>query len=207
MKPGNARIKAGSPLAIEARLVGNRRRSSRSCRSRTAIAGASPTWRATSGAFTLAMPSVHRRIQVPRRRRRGDVADLRDRRRAPAARDAHRRRLHLSRRAEAAAADRDRQRRHLCAGRHRCPRAHLHRSSGGQRPAWRWPTASRSRSTRRRADRAHRVAEGDRRSIVPRGARRSRRHGDRRRHRVFHPHARGSSAGSAHPEAGHRSRR
>ena len=145
-----------------------------------------------------------RAVQVPRRRRRGDVADLRDRRRASAARDAHRRRLHVSRRPAPRAADRDRQRRHLRAGRHRRARARVHRSARRERP----DDARRrqaDRAGRRQAERALRVAEGDRRQLVSRRARRSRRHRQPRRHRVFHPHARGSSAGRAHAEAGDRS--
>ena len=55
------------------------------------------------------------------------------------------------------------------------------------------------------ADRVLGVAEGGRRQLVPRRARRPRRPRQRRRHRVLHPHARGSPARRPHPEAGDRS--
>ncbi len=145
--PGNARIKAGTPLAIEARLVGNRA----PIIAQVQIADGD-RWRERRDDRRRCRrvppdAAVGRRaVRLPRRRRRGDVADLRGRGRDSAAGDAHRRPLHLSRGAAACAAHRNRRRRHLCPGRHRRPRSGVHR------PACR----DRSDDARRRqADRAH----------------------------------------------------
>ena len=203
--PGNAKVKAGTradhrgaagrqPRAGDRAAAGRRRRSLARQRDDERVG-----WRVPP-----VDPVDRRAVQVPRRRRRGDVADLRDRRGDPAARDPHRRALHLSRRAAAAAADRDRRRRHLRAGRHRRARPGVHRSSRGQR---------RDDARRRQADRAERggaepavgIADGEERRLLSAAARRSRRRQRRRRHRVLHPHARGSAARRPRPQAGDRS--
>jgi hypothetical protein len=89
--PGNAKVKAGSPLAIRARLVGNRA----PIIAQVQIADGD-RWRATEmtadgagGSGSRCRRSARRSSTASRRRRH--VADLRDRRRGAAARHAHRR--------------------------------------------------------------------------------------------------------------------
>ena len=102
--PGNAQDQ-GRHAADHSSAAGRQpragHRAGADCRWRSA--GASREMTSATRRRVPPVDAVGRRaVQIPRRRRRGDVADLRDRRGDPAARDAHRRALHLSRRAAAA---------------------------------------------------------------------------------------------------------
>ena len=74
----------------------------------------------------------------------------------------------------------------------------LHRSAGGDRADGARRRRSRSRSTAATPNEFTATLQVDRRQLVPRRAGRPRRLDQSRRHRVLHPHARGSAAGRAH---------
>ena len=109
--------------------AGRRAAPARRGRRRRRLARRGDARRDASGRFTLVAQRPGHVVPLPRRRGRRHVADVRRHRRPCAARDAHRRRVHLSEGARPRAARRRGRRRHLRAGRHRRPRPRAHGSS------------------------------------------------------------------------------